>query len=60
MVRGKCSVVFEENLDETIDDWSAKGPYKFYFSEAYDAEKKEFTFPPNAAKKIGATGKVSS
>lgn len=50
---GKCFVSYEQNADKTIEDWSTRGPYRFYFSEAYDQKTKSFTKPSRSAVNIG-------
>lgn len=50
---GKCFVTYENNLDIDVVEWSAKGPYRFYFNEAYDPNTLTFIEPPSVAKEIG-------
>ncbi|KAL1455285.1 hypothetical protein WDU94_009390 [Cyamophila willieti] len=42
-VQGKCYVVFERNLNVSADEWSAAGPHRFYFSEAYESKQEKFS-----------------
>lgn len=58
-VAGKCFVVFNENLDVSVEEWTAGGPNRFYFTQAYDSSKQVFVDPPSLAMHIGSTGKVS-
>ena len=32
-VQGKCSVVCAEDLNESVEEYSAKGTHRFYFRE---------------------------
>ncbi|OXU18829.1 hypothetical protein TSAR_015341 [Trichomalopsis sarcophagae] len=43
---GKCYIAYSENLNQSIEEWSASGPHRFYFSEAYDLNNEEYTEPP--------------
>ncbi|XP_076247573.1 DNA (cytosine-5)-methyltransferase PliMCI [Calliopsis andreniformis] len=56
-VAGKCYVVYSENLDQSVEQWTAGGPNRFYFSQAYNASEKTFLDPPNHAMNIGKCGK---
>uniref|UniRef100_A0A8C3GW16 DNA (cytosine-5)-methyltransferase n=1 Tax=Corvus moneduloides TaxID=1196302 RepID=A0A8C3GW16_CORMO len=56
-VQGRCSVVYGEDLPESIQDYSAGGPDRFYFLEAYNAKTKSFEDPPNHARSSGNKGK---
>ncbi|CAN8014880.1 unnamed protein product [Ixodes persulcatus] len=56
-VRGKCYVIYGENLAQDIDDYLRKGPHRFYFSEAYDGKTKTFTEPSSKARMMGCLGK---
>ncbi|KAG8181044.1 hypothetical protein JTE90_024790 [Oedothorax gibbosus] len=56
-VEGKCYVIFGENLTEAPEDWTSKGPNRFYFNESYDKATKTFEEPPTFAQKIGRIGK---
>jgi len=40
-------------LKTSAEEWSEGGPYRFYFSEAYDRKNKRFTKPPRSATDIG-------
>ena len=59
-VTGKCTVVYSENLNEEPYIWSKEGPFRFYFSEAYDSDKQETTEPSKLARQLGDVGKVSN
>uniref|UniRef100_A0A674HHF7 DNA (cytosine-5)-methyltransferase n=1 Tax=Taeniopygia guttata TaxID=59729 RepID=A0A674HHF7_TAEGU len=56
-VQGRCSVVYGEDLTESIQDYSAGGLDRFYFLEAYNAKTKSFEDPPNHARSAGNKGK---
>nr|XP_054770266.1 DNA (cytosine-5)-methyltransferase PliMCI-like [Lytechinus pictus] len=56
-VQGKCSVVCAEDLNESVDEYSAGGPHKFYFREAYDSKSKEFEDPPSKSRSNRMKGK---
>ncbi|CAK9821528.1 DNA (cytosine-5)-methyltransferase PliMCI [Anthophora retusa] len=56
-VVGKCYLVYSENLNEPLDEWTAAGPNRFYFNEAYNVQKKTFDEPPYHAIKIGKSSK---
>uniref|UniRef100_A0A8U8BW20 DNA (cytosine-5)-methyltransferase n=1 Tax=Geospiza parvula TaxID=87175 RepID=A0A8U8BW20_GEOPR len=56
-VQGRCSVVYGEDLTESIQDYSAGGLDRFYFLEAYNAKTKSFEDPPNHARSSGNKGK---
>ena len=47
-----------EDLNETVQEYSKGGPYRFYFHEAYDSENKSFVDPPGNARTRGNKGKV--
>lgn len=53
----KCYITFSENLDQDVSEWSAMGPDRFYFSEAYDRLNQEFIDPPSHACSIGRISK---
>lgn len=57
-VAGKCYIVFSENLDIPVSEWTSRGPNRFYFSQAYNAIKQTFEEPPFHAMSIGMKGKV--
>lgn len=57
-VAGKCHVVFSENLDISMTEWTSRGPNRFYFSQAYNIVKQTFEEPPFHATSIGMQGKV--
>lgn len=56
-VVGKCYLAYSENLNQTVDEWAAEGPNRFYFNEAYNAQEKTFNEPPYHAISIGKSGK---
>uniref|UniRef100_A0A8B9TLN0 DNA (cytosine-5)-methyltransferase n=1 Tax=Anas platyrhynchos TaxID=8839 RepID=A0A8B9TLN0_ANAPL len=56
-VQGRCTVVYGEDLTESIQDYSAGGLDRFYFLEAYNAKTKSFEDPPNHARSSGNKGK---
>lgn len=56
-VQGKCFVVCEDNLQQPIEKWSALGPHRFHFNEAYNSNTKEFYNPPPEALLLGSIGK---
>ncbi|XP_065647414.1 DNA (cytosine-5)-methyltransferase PliMCI isoform X3 [Hydra vulgaris] len=49
MVEGKCYVLFADDADMDMFKFTEAGPDRFYFREAYDADKKEFDVPPREA-----------
>ncbi|XP_050512373.1 DNA (cytosine-5)-methyltransferase PliMCI [Diabrotica virgifera virgifera] len=55
-VMGKCYLSYGYNF-ESPTEWSELGPYRFYFTEAYDPENKKITELPTNAKNIGIKGK---
>ncbi|XP_012137658.2 DNA methyltransferase 1a isoform X2 [Megachile rotundata] len=56
-VVGKCYLTYSENLNESIEEWTASGPNRFYFNEAYNVQEKSFDEPPYHAISIGKSGK---
>lgn len=56
-VVGKCYLAYSENLNQSIEEWIAAGPYRFYFNEAYNVQEKAFDEPPYHAISIGKCGK---
>ncbi|KAG9430318.1 DNA methyltransferase 1a [Apis mellifera carnica] len=56
-VVGKCYLTYSENLNQSIEEWIAAGPYRFYFNEAYNVQEKTFDEPPYHAISIGKCGK---
>uniref|UniRef100_A0A8C3UIA6 DNA (cytosine-5)-methyltransferase n=1 Tax=Catharus ustulatus TaxID=91951 RepID=A0A8C3UIA6_CATUS len=56
-VQGRCSVLYGEDLPESIQDYSMGGLDRFYFLEAYNAKTKSFEDPPNHARSSGNKGK---
>ncbi|CAL1301280.1 unnamed protein product [Larinioides sclopetarius] len=59
-IKGKCYVVFGENLTESVEEYTSKGPHRFYFYENYNAASKSFEEPPTKAQRIGRVGKGGS
>jgi len=57
-VVGKCYIVFSENLNVSLTEWTSCGPHRFYFSQAYNSVKQTFEEPPVRAMNIGSQGKV--
>ncbi|EFN76367.1 DNA (cytosine-5)-methyltransferase PliMCI [Harpegnathos saltator] len=56
-VAGKCYLAYSENLSESVEEWSASGPYRFYFTESYNAKEKTFDEPPYSIINMGKPGK---
>ncbi|XP_054983670.1 DNA (cytosine-5)-methyltransferase 1 isoform X3 [Sorex araneus] len=56
-VQGRCTVEYGEDLPECPQDFSARGPDRFYFLEAYNAKSKSFEDPPNHARNPWNRGK---
>lgn len=56
-VAGKCYLAYSENLNESVEEWSNGGPYRFYFTEAYNAKEKTFDEPPYNIINLGKPGK---
>lgn len=56
-VQGRCTVEYGEDLPGCLQDFSAGGPDRFYFLEAYNAKSKSFEDPPNHARSPGNKGK---
>ncbi|XP_031847018.1 DNA methyltransferase 1a isoform X2 [Nomia melanderi] len=56
-VVGKCYLTYSENLNQSIDEWSASGPNRFYFTDAYNVQEKKIDEPPYHAISIGKTSK---
>lgn len=54
---GKCYLMYSENLDRPIDDWSTSGPHRFYFTQSYNVTERTFDEPPSRAMSIGQIGK---
>ncbi len=52
-VQGKCYVSYKKNMSDSIQSWSQEGPYRFYFSYAYNSKTKSFSDPPPFASNIG-------
>ncbi|XP_006821782.2 DNA (cytosine-5)-methyltransferase 1 [Saccoglossus kowalevskii] len=56
-IQGKCTVMFEEELNESVQEYTRKGRDRFYFLEAYCSKSKEFEEPPSRARTIKGKGK---
>uniref|UniRef100_A0A8C1QZG8 DNA (cytosine-5)-methyltransferase n=1 Tax=Cyprinus carpio TaxID=7962 RepID=A0A8C1QZG8_CYPCA len=56
-VLGRCQVEYAEDLVESVQDYSSKGPDRFYFLEAYNAKTRSFEDPPNHARSAVHKGK---
>ncbi|XP_069697598.1 DNA (cytosine-5)-methyltransferase 1-like isoform X2 [Periplaneta americana] len=56
-VAGKCYVVYSENLDIPVSEWTNAGPNRFYFSQSYNCTKQVFEEPSTYAAAIGMQGK---
>ncbi|XP_014605619.1 PREDICTED: DNA (cytosine-5)-methyltransferase PliMCI-like [Polistes canadensis] len=56
-VTGKCYLAYSENLDQPLEEWSMGGPYRFYFTQAYNASEKTFDEPSPQACNIGKSSK---
>lgn len=40
-VAGKCYLLYAGATDVDIEEWTAKGPYRFYFNEIYDSKEEK-------------------
>ncbi|KAH9507553.1 DNA (cytosine-5)-methyltransferase 1 [Bulinus truncatus] len=56
-VRGKCSVVYQENILTSLDDYFLGSNDRFYFNESYNSQSREFEEPPVKARLMGSKGK---
>ncbi|GFS20276.1 DNA (cytosine-5)-methyltransferase [Elysia marginata] len=56
-LEGKCTVIYQDNLNQSIDSFFLGGADRFYFSEAYSADTREFEEPPYHARLMGGKGK---
>ncbi|XP_017756525.1 PREDICTED: DNA (cytosine-5)-methyltransferase PliMCI-like [Eufriesea mexicana] len=56
-VVGKCYLIYSENLNQSVDEWIAAGPNRFYFNETYNAQEKTFDEPSYHTTSIGRCGK---
>lgn len=52
-------MTYSENLDRTIEKWSAAGPNRFYFAQMYIKQDEEFDDPPPKACAVGKITKKS-
>ncbi|XP_045146253.1 DNA (cytosine-5)-methyltransferase 1 isoform X3 [Echinops telfairi] len=57
IVQGRCTVEYAEDLSESVQEYSSRGPDRFYFLEAYNAKNKSFEDPPNHARNSRNKGK---
>jgi DNA (cytosine-5)-methyltransferase 1 len=57
---GKCYITYLDNLNENVEEWSAMGPNRFYFSKSYDSKNEQFIEPSLLARKIGKNLEVDS
>ena len=53
----KCVLVCSTAIDEPIEEFVNKGPYRFYFNKAYNPATKEFEALPSEAERIGSSSK---
>ncbi|KAK5639618.1 hypothetical protein RI129_012110 [Pyrocoelia pectoralis] len=53
LVTGKCYIASINALEVSVDKWSNSGPYRFYFTQAYDAKKQKFYNVPSEGAHIG-------
>lgn len=58
-VVGKCYLSYSENVGslEEIEKWSAKGPDRFYFADAYDLKTNELVDVPRSGCEVGYSSK---
>ncbi|GFN82630.1 DNA (cytosine-5)-methyltransferase [Plakobranchus ocellatus] len=56
-VGDKCTVIYQDNLEQSVDSYFLGGCDRFYFSEAYSASSREFEEPPSHARMMGGKGK---
>lgn len=56
-VIGRCHLVYSDVLDLPVAEWSSQGPNRFYFSQCYDAKKKEFVQVGDSGMSVGRMGK---
>ncbi|KAK0063574.1 DNA (cytosine-5)-methyltransferase 1 [Biomphalaria pfeifferi] len=56
-IRGKCTVMYQENLLESLDDYFLGTSDRFYFNESYNSQSREFEDPPRIARLMGSKGK---
>lgn len=57
-VVGACLVTCGEDLNCSVEEYTARGVNNFYFLEAYNSEKKEFEEAPVEARNAAMKGKV--
>ncbi|XP_028404799.1 DNA (cytosine-5)-methyltransferase 1-like isoform X2 [Dendronephthya gigantea] len=57
MLVNKCFVSYEADLNTDVRKYTAQGPDRFYFREAYDSEGRCFDDIPNEARKTSYKGK---
>ena len=51
-------MIYQDNLTQSVDSYFLGGVDRFYFSEAYSADSREFEEPPTHARMMGGKGKV--
>ncbi|XP_012254092.2 DNA (cytosine-5)-methyltransferase 1-like isoform X2 [Athalia rosae] len=56
-VVGKCYLMYSENLEQSIEEWSNSGANRFYFSQSYNIDEKNFEEPPPHTITIGKQSK---
>ncbi|KAB0805238.1 hypothetical protein PPYR_02208 [Photinus pyralis] len=57
LVTGKCYIACSNALEIPVDEWSSRGPYRFYFTQAYDEKKQLFYDVPSEGLNIGLISK---
>eukprot|EP00111_Clytia_hemisphaerica_P007316 TCONS_00021299-protein len=58
-VEGKCFVLYADDEEANIAEYTDAGPDRFYFNESYDADSESFDIPPNKARSELAYAKAS-
>lgn len=58
-VEGKCYVVYIDDPDIDVNEYTNGGPDRFYFTESYDPGTEEFDMPPSKARNELSGGKSS-
>lgn len=56
-VTGKCYIINENNLDIPTSQWSNEGPDRFYYSESYDQQNKQFMNVSGLGMSVGVPSK---
>ncbi|CAG9855238.1 unnamed protein product [Phyllotreta striolata] len=54
-VMGKCYLSYGYQHEDS-SEWAERGPFRFYFTEAYDPKTREFGNVPTCVKAIGTQG----